>query len=425
MANTKKTSTSSKSNNKKTSKKTTQKKSPVKRGKVSVSPGGLIFLCGGIIIFCLVLLLVTTIVERRPEVDSQFTTENIQTDKSKGKTPETKKTDTPEQAKKPKESVKETAKVTTKESPKSSPKTSSPATKEKTPESNTPKREEPKQAPVPKPENKTESKIENKVQQTDTIRSENSQVKTDTEKTKEASNKKSFDFPKAVGNAQLCLLLDDGGQNLSDLQKFLALKIPVTVAVLPKLRDSVSSAKAVRASGHGELMLHQPMQAVNLNVNPGPGAIKPDMSSSEIRNLVLENLREIGPVSGMNNHEGSLITADATKMETIIDVAHMQGIYFLDSRTNVETKIPYVSRELGYGWYERNGYFLDNQKTRDEFLKELRKNLDIANKTGCVIMIAHVWSADYMPALIREVYPELVAKGYSFTTVGKSRGLKN
>lgn len=406
---------------KKTAKKrkTVSKKSSVKKGKVSVSATGLIALCGGVIVCCMVLLLATTIAERRPEVSETGTakiqpvpdhsskakpaekkaeksssknqaSQNAQTDKSKGKTPSPQKTEQkPQVAEKVKSDASGIAAKTPQQA--SEPKAKS--------------REELKQEPDPKPANK--------VQQ-----AEGGRPKTETKKS-------DFNFPQAVNHAQLCLLLDDGGQNLSDLQKFLALKIPLTVAVLPKLRDSVSSAQAVRASGYGELMLHQPMQAVNLNVNPGPGAIKPDMSSAEIRNLVLENLREVGPVSGMNNHEGSLITADISQMETVIDVAHRQGIYFLDSRTNVETKVPYVSRELGYGWYERNGYFLDNQKTRDEFLKELRKNLDIANKTGCVIMIAHVWSADYMPALIREVYPELVAKGYSFTTVGKSRGLKN
>ncbi|MCQ2585309.1 MAG: divergent polysaccharide deacetylase family protein [Treponema sp.] len=397
-------------------KRTSARKSSVKKGKVSVSATGLFALCGGVIVCCMVLLLATTIAEKRPEIDSSYSysAENDHAAKVKPAQPEKKKqAASAEKKAEPKKTAEKNISQKTKTEPKpqvqEKVKSDASGIAAKTPQPEAqakPKpREELKQEPAPKPANE--------VKQADGGRPKTENKKAD------------FNFPQASNNAQLCILLDDGGQNLDDLKKFLALKIPVTVAVLPKLRDSVSSAQAVRASGYAELMLHQPMQAVNLNVNPGPGAIKPDMTSSQITNLVLENLREVGPVSGMNNHEGSLITADAEKMETVINLAHMQGIYFLDSRTNVETKIPYVSRELGYGWYERNGYFLDNQKTREEFLKELRKNLDIANKTGCVIMIAHVWSADYMPALIREVYPELVAKGYSFTTVGKSKGLKN
>lgn len=416
--------TQKKSSAKKTTKrKPAAKKNPLKKGKVTVSGGSLIILCGSVIIGCLFLLLGTMLIESRPKTAISFADNPVVSEKTENKE-EIKvasKTEVKiEEKTKTVTSTKTENKTSTNVAPKTEEnktvKTEASGGATKTPQqsSSKTKSEELKKAPDPKPAASTPV-------------AEGGRPKVEETKTESKVTPKNtgFDFPQAVNHAQLCILLDDGGQNLDDLQKFLALKIPVTVAVLPKLRDSVSSAKAVRASGYAELMLHQPMQAVNMNVNPGPGAITPEMSSTEIRNMFMENLNQIGPVSGANNHEGSLITADALKMETVLRTASEQGIYFLDSRTNVETKIPYVSREMGYGWYERNGYFLDNQKTREEFLKELRKNLDIANKTGCVIMIAHVWSADYMPALIREVYPELVAKGYSFTTVGKSRGLKN
>lgn len=230
--------------------------------------------------------------------------------------------------------------------------------------------------------------------------------------------KSTYGFPKANGNAKLVFLLDDGGQNINQLRNFLSLPIPFSVAVLPGLVHSKDSAALVRQTGN-ELLLHQPMQAINQNVNPGPGAIKPEMTESEIRMTIEKNLAEIGPVKGMNNHEGSLITADASTVGIILDKAFEKNIFFLDSRTNVETKIPEVSRQKGYAWYERNGNFLDNQKTRDEFMKQLKKNLEVANRQGHAIMIAHVWSGDYMPALIREVLPELKSQGYEITTVGR------
>lgn len=394
--------------------KTVSKKSPVKKGKVAVSPAGVIVLCGIVIVICLGMLLATTISEKPVSIEASPIAERFSgkpqesKDHAASARPEKQAEKTVEKTQVSKAEKKSSEKKKISETPKKEPEKTAVNNTELQKQSVPQKTTEPKKPAVQ--ETKPEVKEPEKTVQKETVKE---------------PEKQTFSFPAAVNGAQLVLLLDDGGQNLSDLQKFLDLQIPVTVAVLPKLRDSVSSAKAVRASSHAELMLHQPMQAINRNVNPGPGAIKPEMSSSEIRSLMFENLQEIGPVAGINNHEGSLITADIMKMETIIDVAHMNGLYFLDSRTNVDTKIPYVSRELGYGWYERNGNFLDNEKTRAEFLKELRKNLDIANKSGCVIMIAHVWSANYMPALIREVYPELVAKGYTFKTVGNCRGLKH
>jgi len=226
-----------------------------------------------------------------------------------------------------------------------------------------------------------------------------------------------FNFPQAQNTAKLVFVFDDAGQNLDHLEKFLALPFPVTVAVLPQIAKSVESAKRVRQSGN-ELMLHQPMQSVDLKINPGPGAILPSMSEEEIISQLFTNISQIGPVAGFNNHEGSAITADAEKMAVVLRFASEEGIYFLDSRTNVETKVPYVASQMGYGYYERN-IFLDNIKTEQNALNELKKGLTIANSKGYVIMIGHIWSADFLPAFLQKVYPELVKKGYKFTTVSQ------
>ena len=226
-----------------------------------------------------------------------------------------------------------------------------------------------------------------------------------------------FNFPQAQNTAKLVFVFDDGGQNLDHLEKFLALPFPITVAVLPQIAKSVESAKRVRQSGN-ELMLHQPMQSVDLKINPGPGAILPSMSEEEIISQLFTNISQIGPVAGFNNHEGSAITADAEKMAVVLRFASEEGIYFLDSRTNVETKVPYVASQMGYGYYERN-IFLDNIKTEQNALNELKKGLTIANSNGYVIMIGHIWSADFLPAFLQKVYPELVKKGYKFTTVSQ------
>lgn len=252
-------------------------------------------------------------------------------------------------------------------------------------------------------------------------KNENQKNENQTEQ-KNQNKKSEFDFPNAQNDAKLVFVFDDGGQNLSQLEKFINLPFPITVAVLPKLSHSVESANRVRNSGN-ELMLHQPMQSVNENVNPGLGAIKPEMDENQILSVLFENVNEIAPISGFNNHEGSAITADAEKMAVILRFASEEGIYFLDSRTNVETKVPYVANQMGYSYYERN-IFLDNEKTRENVLNELKKGLVIANKSGQVIMIGHIWSANFLPAILEEVYPELTKKGYKFIKVSQAK-MKN
>ena len=230
-----------------------------------------------------------------------------------------------------------------------------------------------------------------------------------------------FGFVPAKNGAVLCVVFDDGGQNISQLKKCVALPFPVTVAVLPRLAHSAESARIVRQSKN-EVILHQPMQAMNLNVNPGAGAIKPEMTENEVFATLSQNIAEIAPIAGMNNHEGSLITENEVLVSFILQAASEKGIYFLDSRTSSATKVPSVAMEMGMGWYQRD-IFLDNQKTRENYLAELKKGLDIANKKGHVIMIGHVWSAESLPAFLEEAYPELALKGYRFSTVSKSGGM--
>lgn len=230
------------------------------------------------------------------------------------------------------------------------------------------------------------------------------------------------DFPQAKNNAKLVFIFDDGGHNMQQLEKCVTLPFPVTVAVLPRLSHSVQAAERVRKSGN-EVILHQPMQSLNLNVNPGEGAITPDMDEEKIRSTVLSNIYEIWPITGINNHEGSLITADAEKIATVMQICSQQEIYFLDSRTNSESKVRYVSSVMGYPYYERN-IFLDNTKNRKDILSEIEKGVEFANRNGVAIMIGHVWSAEILPGILREVYPVLSAKGYTFSTVSASGALK-
>lgn len=375
-----------------------------RKPKVYVSPYKALVLCFAVILFCLCLLLIVSKVDKTttssselPSISERFeepkvTVKTEKVDKVEPvKVEPVKETETKVQEvkiDKVENKSEKTEKVVRKEEPVIK-QTTPPATQEKTAET------------TKKQETKT----------------------TTPQTTTTQTVKASYNFPQAVNHAQLIFVFDDGGQNLNHLDAFLNLPFPITVAVLPRLAYSKESAKKIRASGN-ELMLHQPMQAINKSVNPGPGAITPEMDEDQIIATLFTNINEIGPVAGINNHEGSAITADAEKMEIVLKVASENGIFFLDSRTNVETKVPYVAGEMGYTYYERN-IFLDNTKTKENALAELKKGLTIANKNGSVIMIGHVWSADFLPAFLKEIYPELKEKGYTFSVVSKSNAQKS
>ncbi|EMB30992.1 hypothetical protein HMPREF9727_00677 [Treponema denticola MYR-T] len=227
------------------------------------------------------------------------------------------------------------------------------------------------------------------------------------------------DLPELPSKGKLIFVFDDAGHNLEQLQYFLDLPFPCTIAVLPKLPNSRETARRIRAAGK-ELILHQPMQALNPNINPGDGAVKPGMDREEIKKIVASNVEEIGPIAGMNNHEGSLITSDEKAMEAVLELCREKKIYFLDSRTSSKSVVPQVAKKLNMNIWER-AVFLDNKKDKAYMKKQIIEGLEIASQRGEAIMIGHVFTVD-LAILLKEMYSDLTQEGYTFSTISKSKG---
>ena len=227
------------------------------------------------------------------------------------------------------------------------------------------------------------------------------------------------DLPELPSKGKLIFVFDDAGHNLEQLQYFLDLPFPCTIAVLPKLPNSRETARRIRAAGK-ELILHQPMQAVNPNVDPGEGAVKPGMNHEEIKKILASNVEEIGPIAGMNNHEGSLITSDEEAMEAVLELCREKNIYFLDSRTSSKSVVPQVAKKLNMSIWER-AVFLDNKRDKAYMKKQIIDGLEIASQRGEAIMIGHVFTVD-LAILLKEMYSDLTQEGYTFSTISKSKG---
>jgi polysaccharide deacetylase 2 family uncharacterized protein YibQ len=216
----------------------------------------------------------------------------------------------------------------------------------------------------------------------------------------------------------LVFIIDDAGNNLRELEPFLKFPGPLTIAVLPGLPNSAEAARRIRAAGK-EVFLHQPMEALG-GQSPGPGAVYTGMSGGEIRAIIERNLDEIGPVAGINNHQGSRVTMDETAMETVLAICRERGICFLDSRTTADTVAPRVAKRMGISIGERD-VFLDNIQERASMIRYVNDGLERAESRGAAVMIGHTWSPDLAPVL-ETLYPELLDLGYTLTTASRHLG---
>lgn len=261
---------------------------------------------------------------------------------------------------------------------------------------------------------KTKPEIENKNK---TVENLEKSKKNEQIQNKEKKQDLPFLIPPAQNGATLVFVIDDAGMNAEYTKRYASLPFPLTIAVLPKLLHSKDCAYIVRSSGK-ELILHQPMQSLNHNLDPGPGKISVDMSFSQINSIINGNLAEIGPgVKGLNNHEGSEVTEDVLRIGAVLDVCLENKIYFLDSRTTANTKAPQAALERDMTIFEKSGPYIDNIVSREAMLKEIYKSLEAANKNGSAIVIAHVdKSAEILPKLLEQMYPYLLKAGYRFAT---------
>jgi len=210
----------------------------------------------------------------------------------------------------------------------------------------------------------------------------------------------------------LVFVIDDAGNNLRELEPFLVIPGPLTIAVLPGLPYSAEAAKRIREAGK-EVILHQPMEAIG-GQDPGPGAIYCGMGESEIRAILARNIAEVGPVKGINNHQGSKVTMDREAMKTILAFCAENKIYYLDSRTTAETVVPAVAAQMGIKIAERN-IFIDNEQNKDSMRRYISGGLLRAQRSGLAVMIGHTWSPDLAP-LLNEQFAVLAEQGYTIKT---------
>ena len=221
--------------------------------------------------------------------------------------------------------------------------------------------------------------------------------------------------PQPRSKCLVFIIIDDAGYSMKQLEAFLALPFPLTVAVLPGLPNSEDAALAVRAAGK-ELILHQPMQALG-HQNPGPGALLLGMSSAEVQSIVASNLQTVPGALGMNNHMGSAATSDLRIMEAVTEVAKRRGIYYLNSLTTSGTAVSVAAHREGIHYWERD-VFLDNAPDRASIIRAVEEGKKHASRHRPAVMIGHVWSAELAQALT-DLYPQLVADGFSLSTISR------
>ena len=192
---------------------------------------------------------------------------------------------------------------------------------------------------------------------------------------------------------RLALVIDDLGYMQPELvTRLCSLPIPFSVAVLPYQEFTKDSAEIAHRQGK-EVMLHLPMEPIGYpgpGRDPGPNAILYNLSEAEVRQRVRMALDAIPFRAGVNNHMGSRITPDRTRMTWVLQEIKARKCFFVDSRTEKDSVAFDVAEELGIHAVQRK-VFLDDDKAFPEMEKQWDRALRLAEKDGSVLIIGHIY----------------------------------
>ena len=195
------------------------------------------------------------------------------------------------------------------------------------------------------------------------------------------------------GLPRLALVIDDLGYMQPELvTRLCSLPIHFSVAVLPYQEYSHESAEIAHRLGK-EVMLHLPMEPIGYPApgrDPGPNAILYNLPESEVRRRVRMALDDIPFRVGVNNHMGSRITPDRTRMTWVLQEIRARKCFFVDSRTEKDSVAFDVARDLGIPTVQRK-VFLDDDKAFPEEEKQWDRAVKLAEKDGSVLIIGHIY----------------------------------
>ena len=204
---------------------------------------------------------------------------------------------------------------------------------------------------------------------------------------------------------RLAIVIDDCGSDMATLEKLNTLPIPLTYSVMPNKTHTTESAQSGHQAGR-KIFVHLPMQPLNVSSSESV-FIGSDMNDSTVKATTNELLDQVPHAIGMNNHQGSMATADARLMKDVMSVMKKRKLVYLDSRTNSTSVGEQTAAAMGIAT-SRNNLFIDNDADVNAIKQRLRQGGEIAKSNGSAIIIGHCRpkTAQALSEMIDELHKE-------------------
>lgn len=205
---------------------------------------------------------------------------------------------------------------------------------------------------------------------------------------------------------QIAIVIDDLGYQKESGRLLSELPYPITLAVIPDtpyadtvIHDALSSNQ--------EVILHIPMET--MEPRPWENGLTTEMNQETLQTLLHELFRRYPDAVGVNNHGGSKLTADGTRMAWVMESLADHKLYFLDSRTTHESRAIEAAIDHRVDHATRD-IFLDNEKSDEAISAQFEKLKSVALRHGSAIGIGHPYPVTLEN--LKRWLPKLEAEGF-------------
>jgi polysaccharide deacetylase 2 family uncharacterized protein YibQ len=220
----------------------------------------------------------------------------------------------------------------------------------------------------------------------------------------------------------IAIIIDDlGNQRLLGLRT-INLPGPVACAIMPYTAHAELLAKSAHVAGK-EVMLHLPMQPMEMLRIAGPGELALDNGRNELIKILANDLQSVPHAVGINNHMGSLLTRHPGHMRWLMEALADRGdLFFVDSFTTPASVAYTTAIEVGVPTAKRS-VFLDNEASVAAISRQFELLKKQAAKTGYAIGIGHPYTATL--EYLEDALPLLSQQGYQLVPVSRIVELQN
>ena len=209
-----------------------------------------------------------------------------------------------------------------------------------------------------------------------------------------------------TGRPRLAVVIDDLGNDRAQAESVFQLSYPLTISVLPHEVNSGEIAEEAHRRGY-QVMLHLPM-ASTAGSKDEAVELHPGMASAEVNKTFRAMLETVPYAAGVNNHEGSLGTADQKLMDDLMPMLHERNLFFIDSRTSAATVAETTAHAAGVATTRRN-VFLDDEQSVPAIRKQFALAIRDAREKGSALAIGHPHPQTL--GVLSEMLPEAERQG--------------